>query len=34
MKMYINKINTSFVSIEMPKAWSNKTGSNIIIVHF
>ena len=32
--MYNYKIKTSFVSSEMLKAWANKTGYNIFIVHF
>ena len=28
------KIKTCLVSIEMQKAWANKTGFNILIVHF
>ena len=32
--MYNYKIKTNFVSPEMPKGCANKTGFNIIIVHF
>ena len=32
--MYNYKITTSFASPEMPKSRVNKTGFNIIIVHF
>ncbi len=31
--MYNNKIKSSFVSPEIPKARANKTGFNIMIVH-
>ena len=27
-------IETNFVNLELPKAWANKTGSNIMIFNF